>query len=148
MKAAASAQQRKIPGGKIKTRLCSATEHMSSLALAVKTGTFQNKANHKTSLHIFAKKQHKMVQILTFFCKNNLCLYIAKEKYKIRGDKSDYISKYQVLPYYQCSNPISSVQLELSRQHSYSTSQISHFIIRGEKFQKYFSKIFKNSQNF
>ena len=29
-----------------------------------------------------------------FFCKNNLCLYKAKERCKLRDEKSDYISKY------------------------------------------------------
>ena len=90
----------------------------------------------------WSRKDKKMAQNdanSDFFCKNNLCLYIAKEKYKIRGDKSDYISKYQVIPYSLWSNPISSVQQELSRQTGYWTLEmISHFSQKWKKCQNSF----------
>ena len=53
-------------------------------------GTFQDPGNHKTSLAHFCKKIAQNGVNSNFFCKNNLCACIAKEKYNIRGAKNDH----------------------------------------------------------
>ena len=68
-----------------------------------------------------------MVQILTFFCKNNLFVYIAKEKYKMLGSKNGLIRNFQVMPLLNLYKLHLDIFSELLEQERWRTSPTSDF---------------------